>query len=146
MGGGKRTRAASGTWKRNGWTNRTRTKHSGIRVIWCIVNYRRARVAGSTYFFTVTLPNPRSGHLYCPGRPVASRLAAVRRQRPFAVDAIFLLPDHIHTVRTCRPATTLSGPLARLVARFSRALAVTIADPATGVANTNSGSGASGSI
>ena len=84
-----------------------RNKHSGIRVIWCIVNCRRARVAGSTYFFTVTLRNRRSGHLYCPGRPVASRLAAVRGQRPFAVDAIFLLPDHIHTVWTCRPATQI---------------------------------------
>jgi putative transposase len=64
-------------------------------------DYRRALVAGGTYFFTVVTYGRRPW-LCRDGAVAALRDAVrtVRRQRPFAIDAWVLLPDHMHCIWT----------------------------------------------
>ena len=50
-----------------------------------MVNYRRARVPGATYFFTVTLRDRGSHHLTAQAGLLRAIFRTVRRQRPFAV-------------------------------------------------------------
>lgn len=63
-------------------------------------NYRRARVEGATYFFTVNLAD-RSRHLLT-DRIDALRLAFshAKTSFPFTIDAIVILPEHLHCVWT----------------------------------------------
>jgi putative transposase len=63
-----------------------------------MVNYRRARVPRATYFFTVTLRDRGSDHLAARGDLLRSLFRTVRRQRPFVIDAVAILPDHIRTI------------------------------------------------
>ena len=68
-----------------------------------MTNYRRSRVAGATYFFTVNLAQ-RSQSLLT--EHIASLRAAFKRvgtKHRFTVDAIVILPDHLHTVWTLPP-------------------------------------------
>jgi len=65
-----------------------------------MVRYRRNFVAGGTFFFTVTLADRTSQALT---DHVAALRAAVRHTRsahPFAIDAVVVLPDHLHMVMT----------------------------------------------
>ncbi len=66
-------------------------------------NYRRFRVPGGTYFFTVNLLE-RKGDLLV--RHIDNLREAVRltkHKRPFHIDAWVVLPDHMHTVWTLPP-------------------------------------------
>ena len=65
-----------------------------------MVNYRRARIPGGTYFFTITLRNRRSGLLIKHIDALRSAFREVRRQSPFALVAAVVLPDHLHTIWT----------------------------------------------
>jgi len=60
--------------------------------------YIRAFVSGGTFFFTVTLL-ARLGKLLTEHlddfRPV---FKAARRRRPFTIEAIVILPDHLHCI------------------------------------------------
>jgi len=64
-------------------------------------NYRRARTAGGTYFFTVVTEGRRQ-LLTKPEARTALRdvVLQVRSQHPFTVDAWVLLPEHIHCLWT----------------------------------------------
>jgi putative transposase len=65
-----------------------------------MVRYRRNLVPGGTYFFTVTLVNRRSRMLV---DHIGALRAAVRRTRaahPFTIDAVVVLPEHLHIVMT----------------------------------------------
>ena len=77
-----------------------RTQLPGLRD-GAVTNYRRARITGGTFFFTVVTHERRS-ILVDDGARVALRRAfrEVRTRRPFLVDAIVLLPDHLHAVWT----------------------------------------------
>ena len=62
--------------------------------------YRRNRIPGGTYFFTVALADRRTGLLV---REIAALRAAVTRTRqlhPFQIDAWVVLPEHMHAVWT----------------------------------------------
>ncbi len=63
--------------------------------------YRRAEVAGASYFFTVVTER-RQPVLLGEDLRVALREAieTVRVKRPFEIDAWVLLPDHLHTIWT----------------------------------------------
>jgi len=64
-------------------------------------NYRRNRVRGASYFFTVVAYRRRP--LLClPDVRTALRAAIlrVRHSRPFQIDALVLLPDHLHCIWT----------------------------------------------
>lgn len=67
-------------------------------------NYRRWRILGGTYFFTVVTERRRRFLVTDVARlALRNAFAHVRRERPFTVDAIVLLPDHLHTVWTLPP-------------------------------------------
>jgi len=67
-------------------------------------NYRRARVAGGTFFFTVVAY--RRQPILC-DEPVRAALREaireVRQSSPFKIDAWVLLPDHLHCIWTLPP-------------------------------------------
>ena len=64
-----------------------------------MANYRRAWIAGGTYFFTVVTKD-RDPWLTHP--PALTRLREgfrkVRRKQPFDLQAIAILPDHLHAI------------------------------------------------
>ena len=66
-----------------------------------MTNYRRAYQPGGTYFFTV-VTHGRRPFLCDPGARSLLRQAfsTIRQRWPFRVDAIVLLPDHLHYVWT----------------------------------------------
>ncbi len=88
-----------------------------------MVNYRRALVPGATYFFTVTLRDRRKDWLIAHVDSLRAVVRGVRRQRPFAIDAIVVLPDHLHAVWTL-PAgdADFPGRWRAIKAGFTRAL------------------------
>jgi len=63
--------------------------------------YRRSRTPGATYFFTVTTYH-RQHLLTHPDVLTALRKALhlVRDSHPFKIDAMVVLPDHLHTIWT----------------------------------------------
>ena len=69
-----------------------------------MARYRRARVAGGTYFFTVVTER-RQRVLVLPEVRAALRAAIenVRVARPFDIKGWVLLPDHIHAIWTLPP-------------------------------------------
>jgi len=65
-----------------------------------MVQYRRNRVPGGTFFFTVTLRNRRATTLVDNIGALHEALRRTLQQRPFLIDAMVVLPDHIHAVWT----------------------------------------------
>ena len=63
-----------------------------------MTNYRRSFLPGGTYFFTVNLENRRSHHLTENIGHLREAFRAVRTRHPFAVEAIVILPDHLHAI------------------------------------------------
>ena len=64
-----------------------------------MTNYRRWRVQGGTYFFTVVTEGRRRFLTEEPARAsLRDAIRIVRARRPFRVDAVVLLPDHLHAV------------------------------------------------
>jgi len=90
-----------------------------------MVRYRRNFVAGGTYFFTATLVDRRSSAL---ADHVDALRAAVRTTdaHPFTIDAVVVLPDHLHIVMTL-PAgdADFSNRLSLIKRRFTAAVART---------------------
>jgi len=63
-------------------------------------DYRRYRVAGGTYFFTVNLLERRQDTLVRHIDALREAVRKTRQERPFHIDAWVVLPDHIHCVLT----------------------------------------------
>ncbi len=63
-------------------------------------NYRRNRVLGGTYFFTVNLLDRRADLLVTQIDALRASIRAARAARPFHIDAWVVLPDHMHCVWT----------------------------------------------
>ncbi|MEM7546047.1 MAG: transposase [Pseudomonadota bacterium] len=86
-------------------------------------NYRRARIAGGTYFFTVNLADRRSDLLTCRVNLLRAAWSAALLARPFRVDAVVVLPDHLHAVWTLPPGDhDYSSRWSMIKAGVSRAL------------------------
>ena len=85
-----------------------------------MVKYRRNLVQGGTYFFTVTLSDRRSTILIDHIGALRAAFRTARRERPFTIDAIVILPDHLHTILTL-PAgdADFSGRWRRIKGHFS---------------------------
>ena len=66
-------------------------------------DYRRWRVAGGTYFFTVNLLERRLDTLVRHVDALREAVRVTRRERPFHIDAWVVLPDHMHCVWTLPP-------------------------------------------
>jgi putative transposase len=63
-------------------------------------DYRRIRVPGGTYFFTVNLLNRSSVLLTAEIELLRTVVRRVRAATPFHIDAWVVLPDHMHCVWT----------------------------------------------
>ena len=63
-----------------------------------MVAYRRSYVAGGTYFFTVTLKNRKTTYLTDYIDELRNAFRLCRESQFFTIDAIVILPDHLHTV------------------------------------------------
>jgi putative transposase len=85
-----------------------------------MVRYRRNRVQGRTYFFTVTLADRRSTTLVDHVDALRAAFRQARRERPFTIDAIVILPDHLHAVLTLPQADVdFPGRWRRIKGHFS---------------------------
>ncbi len=69
-------------------------------------DYRRNRVPGGTYFFTVNLLERSSTLLVTHVDALRDAVRKVRARQPFHIDAWVVLPDHMHTVWTLPPGDT----------------------------------------
>ena len=63
-------------------------------------DYRRDRVPGGTYFFTVTLHDRHSDLLVTHVNALRTAVRQARDHAPFHIDAWVVLPDHMHCLRT----------------------------------------------
>jgi putative transposase len=90
-------------------------------------DYRRYRVAGGTYFFTVNLLERSPNDLLVRHIDVLRTMVAkVKEKRPFHIDAWVVLPDHLHTVWTLPPGDDDFTNRWRLIKQgFSKTLPIT---------------------
>ncbi|NGY04896.1 REP-associated tyrosine transposase [Solimonas terrae] len=65
--------------------------------------YVRAFIPGGTFFFTVTLLERRRNLLTEHVDLLRRCFVDVRRAKPFEIDAIVVLPDHLHCIWTLPP-------------------------------------------
>ena len=65
-----------------------------------MTDYRRAFVPGATYFFTVNLADRRATLLVDHIDLLRDAIRYVRRHHPFDIDAMVVLPDHLHAILT----------------------------------------------
>lgn len=95
-----------------------------------MVQYRRNRIAGGTYFFTVTLRDRTSTLLVEHIDLFRLSVDKTRRARPFAIDAWVVLPEHMHVMWTLPPGDAdYSGRWRSIKGNFSQELAKSFAKP-----------------
>ena len=86
-------------------------------------DYRRNRIPGGTYFFTVNLLERSSNLLVSHVDSLREAVRMVSTRRPFHIDAWVVLPDHMHAVWTL-PAgdADYSGRWKAIKIAFAKAL------------------------
>jgi len=62
------------------------------------MNYRRATVAGASYFFTVNLANRNSSLMIEQINLLRETMREIKQTPPFEIEAMVVLPEHIHAV------------------------------------------------
>src|SRR4051794_33314843 len=62
--------------------------------------YIRAGTAGATYFFTLTLQDRSARWLVDHVHQLRASVAQVRSRHPFRIDAMVVLPEHLHAIWT----------------------------------------------
>jgi putative transposase len=67
------------------------------------MQYRRARFAGDTSFFTVNLAERHRSLLVDSIEILRKVVATVKERRPFTIDAMVILPEHLHALWTLPP-------------------------------------------
>lgn len=67
------------------------------------MRYRRTRIQGGTYFFTVNLADRRDALLVEHVAVLRDAFRYVKQRRPFHIDAMVILPDHLHAIWTLPP-------------------------------------------
>ena len=88
-----------------------------------MANYRRGTVPGATYFFTFTLRDRRSRLLIDQIAALREALQTTKRSRPFRINAMAVLPDHVHAIWTLPPDDhDYSGRWRAIKAGFTRAV------------------------
>jgi putative transposase len=86
-----------------------------------MVRYRRNFIHGGTFFFTVTLADRRASTLVDHILSLRAAFRQTRREKPFDIDAIVVLPDHLHTIMTMPPDDAdFSGRWRRIKGLFTR--------------------------
>lgn len=88
-----------------------------------MTNYRRNFVAGGSYFFTVNLADRQSRLLTDNIELLREAFRYTRSRHPFQIEAIVVLPEHIHTIWTLPPDDLDYATRWRLIkTMFSRGL------------------------
>src|SRR5260221_7550085 len=86
-----------------------------------MTSYRRNFIAGGSFFFTVNLAERRLQLLTQHIDELRAAFRETRRRHPFTIDAICVLPDHLHTVWTLPEADADFATRWRLIkSAFSR--------------------------
>lgn len=86
-----------------------------------MVRYRRNYLEGGSYFFTVTLADRRSTALVDHAGALRDSFRRTRADRPFGIDAIVVLPDHLHAILTLPPdESDFSDRWRRIKGHFTR--------------------------
>ncbi|RMG33452.1 MAG: transposase [Gammaproteobacteria bacterium] len=89
-----------------------------------MTSYRRPIAAGATWFFTVNCARRQGNRLLVEHiEQLRDVFRAVRQRHPFHIDAIVVLPEHLHCIWTLPPGDTDFGRRWALIkAGFSRAI------------------------
>jgi putative transposase len=88
-----------------------------------MTDYRRNRVPGGTYFFTVNLTDRRSDLLARHIDTLRDAVRTLRASAPFHIDAWVVLPEHMHCLWTLPEGDTdFSTRWRRIKSAFSRRL------------------------
>jgi len=86
-------------------------------------NYIRAYVPGGSYFFTVALLERRRCLLTENIDTLREAFRSIKTQRPFKIEAIVILPDHLHCIWTLPQNDTDFSTRWRLIkTSFSRSI------------------------
>jgi putative transposase len=89
-----------------------------------VPDYRRVRIPGGTYFFTVNLLERRKTLLTDHFQLFRQSFVWTKRRWPFRIEALVVLPDHFHAVLTLPEGDSdYALRLRHIKARFSRGLA-----------------------
>jgi len=85
-----------------------------------MVRYRRNFLAGGTFFLTATLADRRSCALLDHIGALRAAVRVARRRHPFTIDAIVVLPDHLHIITTLPDGDAdFSNRLSQIKRRFT---------------------------
>jgi putative transposase len=86
-------------------------------------NYRRAFIPGGCWFFTVNLLERRKTLLVDHIASLREAVVVTRKNHPFAIDALVVLPDHLHAIWQLPPGDHDFSTRWRLIkTRLARAL------------------------
>jgi len=89
-----------------------------------MTDYRRNFIAGGSFFFTVNLAERRLRLLTQHIDELRTAFRETRRHHPFAIDAMVVLPDHLHTIWTLPEGDADFATRWRLIkSAFSRSVA-----------------------
>jgi putative transposase len=90
-----------------------------------MVRYRRNLVPGGTFFFTVALADRRSSALVDHVGLLRAAFRQARNRSPFVIEAIVILPDHLHAILTLPPGDAdFPGRWKSIKAAFTRGVIV----------------------
>jgi len=88
-----------------------------------VTTYRRNFVPGGSFFFTVNLANRQTSLLTERTHLLRESIRYTRARRPFTLDAIVVLPEHLHAIWTLPPGDTDYATRWRLIKTvFSRSV------------------------
>jgi putative transposase len=86
-------------------------------------SYRRAKIEGGVFFFTVTLADRASGLLVLEIDRLRRAYREAKAKQPFETEAICILPDHLHALWSLPPGDSdFASRWMRIKASFSRGL------------------------
>jgi len=86
-----------------------------------MVEYRRNFIPGGTFFFTVTLADRRSSTLVENIDALRKAFRVAQDERPFSIDAVVILPEHLHAIMTLPSGDSdFSGRWRRIKSLFTR--------------------------
>ena len=113
-----------------------------------MVRYRRNFLPGGTFFFTVTLNDRNSSALIDHIGLLRAAFRGTRNLRPFTIDAIVILPDHLHAIWTLPEGDAdFSDRWPRIKGAFTRGVVAQVfLSHAITEVNTPFGKGGSGNI
>src|SRR5205085_9823959 len=102
--------------------------------------YRRARIEGGLFFFTVALTDRSSDLLVCEVDRLRRAYLDAKAKQPFETEAICILPDHLHAIWSLPPSDPdFASRWMRIKTNFSRGLPPSAGRSASKVAKREKG-------